>query len=713
MSYDVLFVGRYNTAQGIGAISAAFMRTVGGRLKCAFYDTKPCWSDYADFPANVDRLTEFPAPEIARATFYTDVLWNGFDDTTIEHLPRGGVNLAYTMFDSSRLPRRWVDICNQSFDAVVVPVKAVAEAYRSSGVWKPIFVLPVPMDLDCFPLQSREPALGEPFVFGCVAGYHKRKNHTLLVSAFIDAFGPADKSVELRIHSNLAFPGEFEELQRQVEALRAANIRLSCYNLSRAEYIGYLKGIDVFVQVSRGEGYSLPVREAMSLGKPCIISDNTAHQSIAESGLVCALPSTEMDVAIYDEISGFAGGCQFSPARDEVANALRACRGRDPLSGANERHEWVQQFSAARLEDKCISLFRPAEVILSANDDIKANSLLTTDPHLVAKYRRNTSRICAGPGADAKYKVFIAHDGGFFSVFNTFLSNLVWNLGKDGIRYVLPDWRVKKMKEFWGRDNFVSFCYGTEADGNIWLRLFEPVYDDLDPEIYQRDDLLYQNCAPFHSYNIENEPLLTWIDAYRLYQQPWFPEWRQWYNYYYSKYTRVKPSIQQKVDEVYLTSMKGFYCIGVHARHPGHAVEQPDGKMPFFENILHLIHATADACSGFREWRVFLATDQQKAVQYFRDALGDRVILVSDVARTTPEQDAEFEAFAPEQRPKEGFELQHRIAADQSKSSVRYAEEVLVDTMLLARCNSLLHTTSNVATAASFMNPSLHMVYCS
>jgi hypothetical protein len=39
-------------------------------------------------------------------------------------------------------------------------------------------------------------------------------------------------------------------------------------------------------------------------------------------------------------------------------------------------------------------------------------------------------------------------------------------------------------------------------------------------------------------------------------------------------------------------------------------------------------------------------------------------------------------------------------------------EQALVDCLLLARCDTVLHITSNLATAVGYINPALRMVYC-
>jgi len=716
MRYDAIIAGRYHRAIGLGHLTGATLQCLAGRVHCAYFDPKPEFSDYSGFPPQIEVVRTVDKDKAsADVLLFTDVLWNGIGDRSVLELPEAKIRFAYTMFDSSRLLPEWVRLCNESFDGVIVPDAEVAAAYRNSGVWRPVFVLPFPLDLENIGVERRSHEHGEPFVFGCVAAYHPRKNLRLLIEAFLSAFGPHDTTTQLHIHSNLAFIGEFEQIEELVRSRGASNIQLSRRSLNRAEYIEFLKGTDVMVQISRGEGFSIPIREALAMGKRCIVSDTMAHRAICATGLVRAVEAPSVQPAVYDEINGLVGGCQFSPLLADVAQALHEVRNAGEDGREFERHDWARQFTVERLRDRFCAIFRPGEAILSETDEIKANAVLTRDAHLVAKYHKlMRSEPYLVRAAEGRKRVLIGHDGGYFSLFNTLLSHIVWSVGRDGVRWVLPDWRVKKMKEYWERDSFTSFCYGREEDGNIWLKLYEPLYDDLDPEVYQRDELLYSDGPAFHDFNEKNEPLLTYIHAYKLYRQPDFPHWRRWYNYYYKKYIRVRPHIRQRVEEIFYSAMEGKYCIGVHARHPSHAIEQPDGKMPYLDRFLQLADAVAAACKGYRypDWRVFLATDQESVVNYFRSRLGDRLVAISDVARTTLEQDAEFEKLSAEEKFREGFQIQHRTAADSSRWSVRMAEDVILDAMLLARCHALIHTTSNIATAVAFMNPDLQMVYC-
>ena len=57
------------------------------------------------------------------------------------------------------------------------------------------------------------------------------------------------------------------------------------------KYIEFISTFDCYVNLSKGEGFSIPPRESLALGIPCIISDNTAHKTICDSGLVLPVTS--------------------------------------------------------------------------------------------------------------------------------------------------------------------------------------------------------------------------------------------------------------------------------------------------------------------------------------------------------------------------------------------------------------------------------------
>jgi hypothetical protein len=111
------------------------------------------------------------------------------------------------------------------------------------------------------------------------------------------------------------------------------------------------------------------------------------------------------------------------------------------------------------------------------------------------------------------------------------------------------------------------------------------------------------------------------------------------------------------------------------------------------------------------DWRLFLATDRDRVLEEFQEAFGDKVVWCRDARRTTVEEDRRYEALSEAQKGSEGFMVQHLVAASPANWSTRMAWEVLRDAMIMARCDTLFHVVTNVATAVAYMNPNMEMVY--
>lgn len=309
-------------------------------------------------------------------------------------------------------------------------------------------------------------------------------------------------------------------------------------------------------------------------------------------------------------------------------------------------------------------------------------------------------------------RVIVAYDGGFFSTFNTYLSHLVWGQGARGIQYILPDWSVDSIRQFHGVTKFQSFCYGTRADKNIWGRIFDSPYDDISlAELDDPKELYRGSLGPEHSFNWKNEPNLTYIHAAKLYRSPDFDAWRKWYHSYYARYIKPKPPLKRQVDELQRRLFGDAYVVSAHIRHPSHAMEQPNGRMAEVDRFLFEIGREVEKQRRKRPVKVFIATDQEKIVKQASRHFGSTAVFVRDAKRLTEKQDVRYEKAREEDKKKEGFQVAHHIASDEKQWSVKMAEEVLIDALLLARTDVMFHAVSNVATAVSFMNPGVRMNY--
>ena len=79
--------------------------------------------------------------------------------------------------------------------------------------------------------------------------------------------------------------------------------------------------------------------------------------------------------------------------------------------------------------------------------------------------------------------------------------------------------------------------------------------------------------------------------------------------------------------------------------------------------------------------------------------------------RTRIAEDDLYEQLSESDKAKEGFQVQHLVAASPDQWTTRMAWEVIRDAMLMARARVLFHVVSNVSTAVSYMNPDVELVF--
>ncbi len=260
--------------------------------------------------------------------------------------------------------------------------------------------------------------------------------------------------------------------------------------------------------------------------------------------------------------------------------------------------------------------------------------------------------------------VVIAWNAGFFSHVNRVVNHLHHTLGHDGCAAIRVNWRIN--------ENTPLFVYGTEQDGELWQRFFEPLEFPQAPAA-ERASYEYADLS------------MTGLHAYGMYKRG--SRWRTAYGRAFAEHVRVREELRARTDELWRDGGAGARCIGVHYRHPEHAHECPR-EMPTLDAFIARTHRLL---RGAGPASVVLASDVREAVDAFRDAFGERLLVQPGVARA-PVADTQYEWDAP--------------------PGVAMGEQALIDALLLARCEVLLHATSNLATAVGYMNPRLQMVYC-
>ena len=710
---QIAVIGRSNFETGIGCHSYAFLELLSQNFgDVGFYSTSERDKDakFIQLPSGryVQKLNSLDGYPVR---IFCDVLKNSKLDYNYKLVEGGSLKIAFVVFDSSQIPAEWTTILNDTFDVVLAPDLSVINAMITSGVTIPSSVLPLALDLNSL---LRKPLLPvKPIVhFGSLSAYHPRKHHLRLIKAFLNVF-PKPGDAQLSISSNLNFENEHAKLLEYRNSVDAEHVQLHIRQLPTSEKDKFLQSLDVYCSASAGEGYAIPPREALALGKPLILSNTGAHQSLNNIPGVYLVNASISTPAFYPEIDNSVFGSQAACDIDDLSKAIEQtfsrARSGELDATMNDRrwqartYDFVNLFADyAEAVNADEAKFRKVNFPKVQTYKDKINSLI--GPYL-SKLHHKDRRIVVG------------HDGGFFSVYNTYLSHLHWDLKDPTLRLCLPDWSIDGIRSRFQLSGFTSFCYGRPEDGNIWNKLFIPPFG-LDAEHLNDHDFLYSKSRNVdYIYNELREPQLTYKHAYRLYGSPDFQRWRQSYHNTFKEHVQLLPALQAELDYECSKIFDGSLVIGAHVRHASHAMEQPDGRIASGENYIANIHQILQNRFGSfpekEDWRVFLATDQEAVINRFKIEFGERLFCYGDVKRTKLTDDANYLNLDKESALKEGHQIQHLTAQNPDAWNWKMAWEVIRDTYTLARCDYLLHITSNISTAVSYINPKCTLIYCS
>jgi GT2 family glycosyltransferase len=204
---------------------------------------------------------------------------------------RGRYKIGYTMLEVDGFPAEWVRQANR-MDEVWVPSAANRDAFLRSGLKRPVHVIPLGVDTSYFhPGVAAWPNPADEFVFLSLFEWGERKEPWLLLKAFNEVFS-AREPVRLLCKIINRDPGvTLKEEIRRLDLKESGGKISYLFNLEFEHYqLGSLyRSADAFVAVSRGEGWDMPLMEAMACGLPAIATDWGAHQEFVHAGIAYPL----------------------------------------------------------------------------------------------------------------------------------------------------------------------------------------------------------------------------------------------------------------------------------------------------------------------------------------------------------------------------------------------------------------------------------------
>jgi hypothetical protein len=252
----------------------------------------------------------------------------------------------------------------------------------------PIFVLPLGIWLESFLNTEKIIRPRKPFTFGISAGFYERKNHLKVLKAFVNEFGN-NSEFKLKLHGR--FGPIKSKIESEVSKLNVNNVELISKPFSQQEYLEWFKSIDCYVYPSMGEGFSITPREALSLGIPTIISNNSVHKTICNSGFVKSIPAKKKVPAIYELFGGQIGNCydvELCDLQNAMVDMSKSEVYPDWIEAVKSAKDWTKQYLWSELKPFYLSLIKPKLILKSNKNSINKNSLEIEDKKLYEKYSK-------------------------------------------------------------------------------------------------------------------------------------------------------------------------------------------------------------------------------------------------------------------------------------------------------------------------------------
>lgn len=227
--------------------------------------------------------------------FITKLLVKGsdYDYIYVEHKTPGALNkykhkkdIGYTVWETDRVPERFLSNIN-SKDEIWTPSLFSKNVLESSGTTVPIKVIPHIIDTEMFKPDKKDL---ETTVFLFNGEFTFRKGIDILFKAYLKAFTSKDKVellVKTNILNNLGYGDKYisesiDNLKKSIRSSDYPKISVSTKLFPDSILPRIYNKADVFVTATRGEGFGLPIAEAMSCGLVTIVPDKGGHTDFCD-----------------------------------------------------------------------------------------------------------------------------------------------------------------------------------------------------------------------------------------------------------------------------------------------------------------------------------------------------------------------------------------------------------------------------------------------
>ena len=203
-------------------------------------------------------------------------------DMIIRHLDPTKYHIFHLFWETDRLSKWWV-WCLNLVDEIWTGDERQAQIFRDSGVKKYVWVCPQPIDTSIININPMEFSENEQpvkfdFIFYSIFQWIERKDPKSLLTAYWQEFQNKENvCLILKTYIEKYTPDEIVRIKMEIEKWKKElnfdyypPVYLSGDSLDRKDILRFHSAGDCFVLSHRGEGWGIPLAEAMLMGKPII-----------------------------------------------------------------------------------------------------------------------------------------------------------------------------------------------------------------------------------------------------------------------------------------------------------------------------------------------------------------------------------------------------------------------------------------------------------
>ena len=264
-----------------------------GYGEAARYNVKS-FQEYG-IPIKTTNVSFAPRPDLFEQFAENDIDYNVcIYHLTPENVPRllekDKINLIHTTWETNKLHPQWVPILN-SVHGVLVPCSWNVEVFRNSGVNVPILKFPHMFDVNKFdnvePLKAFD-RFDKVLKFYSVFQWSERKNPYGLIRTYLSEFDEKD-DVVLFLKTYVANGTRKDALwvMDEIEIIKSKIYKEKGKNFPKMILLtdimdekmlnSFHKSMDVYLAPVRGEGFGMPILDAVLAEKNIIATDYSAQ----------------------------------------------------------------------------------------------------------------------------------------------------------------------------------------------------------------------------------------------------------------------------------------------------------------------------------------------------------------------------------------------------------------------------------------------------